>query len=168
MDAAKYGENVLHTARNNAGIGALLKNAASGLVATGTMTAFLAGAKAAGLMHNAPPKHITKRAEQKVGMKPHRQDSDTFNATWLAAHVAYGTGSGVVYGLVRGALPGPPWSSGLIYGGALWGISYLGLMPLLGLYPFPSDDRPSRVAVMIAAHGVYGETLAAVSDRLNS
>jgi hypothetical protein len=168
MDTSKYGQNVVHTARENVGVVPLLKHAASGLVATGAMTAFMAGAKVTGLLRNPPPKHITKRAEQKVGMSPRHQDKETFNATWLAAHVAYGMGSGVVYGLVRGALPGPPWSSGLIYGGALWAISYLGVMPALGLYPFPSDDSRSRVAVMIAAHGVYGEALATVSDRLNS
>ena len=37
-------------------------------------------------------------------------------------------------------------------------------MPALGLYPWPKEDRPSRVAVMIAAHFVYGGVTSAVND----
>jgi uncharacterized membrane protein YagU involved in acid resistance len=127
------------------------------------MSGFMVLGEAAGLLKSPPPKHITHEAERKAGMEPQEQSGATFSATWLAAHVAYGTASGVAYGLLQGVMPRSRVSAGLAYGAALWGFSYLGLMPALGLYPFPKDDDNSRIAVMIAAHGVYGEVLAGLA-----
>jgi hypothetical protein len=156
-------ERVLDSARRGLEPRAMLRNAGAGIVATGAMSAGMALGKALGLIGTPPPKHITARAEEKTGVEPHKQDSETFTATWLAAHVAYGAGSGVTYGVVQRLLPKSPAVAGLLYGGALWAVSYLGVMPALGLYPFPQKDDPSRVGVMIAVHGIYGETLAALA-----
>ena len=67
---------------------------------------------------------------------------------------------GAVYALVRGVLPRSTVASGLIYGEALWAVSYLGLLPALGLYALPEDRTLSQTAVMMAAHAVYGVTVA--------
>jgi len=136
-----------------------------GIVATAVMSGVLALAKATGLMRNPPPKHITKRIGQKVGLNPAAAPKPVFDATWLAAHVGYGAASGVVYGILRRLLPVPPLVSGPAYGLLLWAVSYLGLMPVLGLYPFPGEDSASRQAVMIVAHGVYGASLGEAERR---
>ena len=83
-------------------------------------------------------------------------------ARWVAAHLGFGAGAGIAYALGRSLFPRSRVLSGLAFGGAVWGISYVGLMPALGLYPAPDEDDPSRTAVMIAAHAVYGVTLAEV------
>jgi uncharacterized membrane protein YagU involved in acid resistance len=54
----------------------------------------------------------------------------------------------------------------LAYGLAVWGVSYINLMPNLRLYPPVRDDRLSRTAVMIAAHVVYGVSLAVLERQL--
>lgn len=156
--------NVLTTARKNLHAGRLVRYAGSGVVATGAMTLFMGAAKASGHLRKPPPKHITVRAAQRIGLKPHKAPQQAVTAAWLAAHVGYGMASGVVYGILRGVLPRSAWVSGLIYGGGLWAISYLGLMPALGLYPFPNEDYNSRVVAMIAAHGVYGVTLSHTAE----
>jgi hypothetical protein len=150
------------SARHGVQPGTIARNAAAGLIATGAMTVVMGLGKAIGLMGTAPPREITKRGERKSGANPNQQSRETFDTTWLAAHAAFGSGSGVVYGLLQGVLPKSEPVAGLTYGLALWGASYLGLMPALGLYPWPDQDRNSRVAVMIAAHVVYGEALAAL------
>ena len=48
---------------------------------------------------------------------------------------------------------------GVLFGLGIYGVSYKGWIPALGILPPPEDDRPGRPAVMIAAHIVYGLTL---------
>lgn len=138
----------------------LIRGGFAGLLATGTMSLVMAGGKAAGLLHSPPPKKITKHAEQQTGVNPHAMPQETFDASWVAAHVGYGAMVGVVYAMVRRVLPKSPVVRGLIYGEAVWAVSYLGVLPALGLYELPEDRTLSQTAVMLAAHAVYGVTLA--------
>ncbi len=82
------------------------------------------------------------------------------------SHLGYGSASGVVYVLLRRHLPSRPGAGGLVFGLALWAVSYLGIVPALRLYPWPDDDSRSRLGVMIAAHAVFGVTVATVNRRL--
>jgi hypothetical protein len=107
------------------------------------------------LLWTPPPKQITKRAADRVGIET-QPSSDEFTVGWIAGHFAYGAGCGAVYSVVRPILPGPVAVKGLIFGGAVWAVSYFGYIPALGLYPWPKDDSKSRMTVMIAAHAVYG------------
>ncbi len=145
----------------------LLRGATVGAIATGTMSSVIAVAKLAGLVHLAPPKQITKRAGKKVGVDLSKLPEPAFRTLWLSAHLGYGTTCGVGYALVQRYLPGGTVIRGLIFGEALWAISYLGVMPGLGLYPSPEDDSSSRTAVMIAAHAVYGVTAAITESGLD-
>ncbi len=49
---------------------------------------------------------------------------------------------------------------GLAYGAAIWGVSYMGWVPALGIMPPADRDRRDRQTVMLAAHLVYGTALA--------
>lgn len=137
----------------------VIRGGLAGLLATVVMTAVLFAAKALGLLYEEPPKEITKHAEQAAGAHPHRMSEEAFTASWLVAHTAYGAGCGVVFSVTRRFLPGPPVVRGVAYGLMVWAVSYLGFLPALGLYPSVEEDRDSRVAVMIAAHVVYGAAL---------
>jgi hypothetical protein len=131
-------------------------------VATAAMSVVIAAGKAAGLLETPPPKQITARAAHELGIPIHAIPQPAFTASWVLAHAGYGAATGVLYALSRPLLPKSRPLSGLLYGGAVWGISYLGVMPKLGLYPTPDDDRTSRSAVMIAAHAVYGTSLSSL------
>ena len=145
------------------------RGALAGLTGTGMMTLAIAAARAAGLLRTPPPAEITARAQEKaadtMGARP-RAAGPPFEAGWLAAHFAYGAACGVGYALIRPLVPAPPVGIGLAYGGAVWGLSYLGLMPALGLYPWPDDDSRSRMAATIAAHAVFGVATAEAERRL--
>lgn len=138
----------------------LVRGGVAGLLATGSHTAVMYAGKAAGLMGTPPPKQITHRAHEKAGGNPEERSAETFNAAWLASHAGFGAACGVGYSLLRPLIPGPSAIKGLLFGLAIWGTSYLKVLPALGLYPPPEGDSPSRTAVMVAAHLVYGETLA--------
>jgi uncharacterized membrane protein YagU involved in acid resistance len=89
-----------------------------------------------------------------------------FQPSWLLSHLGYGAGCGVLYSRLRPLLPRPLALRGLAYGLAVWGVSYINLMPQLRLYPPVQEDRLSRTAVMIAAHVVYGVALSVLERQL--
>jgi hypothetical protein len=137
----------------------LMRGAVAGAAATVPMTGVILGAKAAGLLYVPPPKQITAEAEQQTGAGANLSQGD-FTLSWLAAHFGFGAAAGALFGLGRPLLPGPAWLKGLIFGTAVWAVSYLKVLPGLGLYPPPSRDRDSRTGTMIVAHLVYGSVLA--------
>ncbi len=146
----------------------LVRGGVAGVIATGTMSAVIAVAKLAGLVHLVPPKQIAQRAGKKVGVDISKLPEPVFRALWLSSHLGYGTVCGIGYTLVvRRFVPGRPEIRGLLFGEALWAIGYLGFLPGLGLYPPPDDDSSSRTAVMIVAHAVYGVTVAITEAELD-
>ena len=54
--------------------------------------------------------------------------------------------------------------AGLLFGGGVWALAYLGIMPALGLYPPVDQEHPMRQATLIAAHAAYGITTAEVAQ----
>jgi hypothetical protein len=144
---------------NNGRTASAIRGALAGLAATAPMTAVIAAGGAFGLLFTPPPAQITGEVSERAGEQLSRR-SPEFTAAWLAAHFAYGAACGALYGLLRPLLPRADVIAGVMFGGAVWGVSYLGLLPSLGLFPSAKDDAPPRQAVMIAAHAVYGTTLA--------
>lgn len=155
--------------RNDTG-GRLLSGAAAGLVATVPMTAAMVA------MHHElparerqplPPRRITMRMAGKVGVRKH-MDGPQRTAATLVAHFGYGTAVGSLLGALapRGAAKAAAAGAG--FGLLVWTVSYLGLMPAMGLYPPATRDTPRRNILMIVAHLVWGGTAGAVVDALRS
>ncbi len=145
----------------------IVRGAVSGFVATAPMTAVIGLGDAAGLLRTPPPVQITETVAERAGEEPDR-GSPAFTAGWLAAHFGYGAVCGAIYAAARPLLPRSDLAAGLLFGGAVWAVSYLELLPALGLFPRATEDAPSRQAVMIAAHAVYGVSLAGIEDALAS
>jgi hypothetical protein len=143
----------------------LLIGAISGFVATAPMSAVIVLGRVFRLLWTPPPRQITSTAFKRVGVQPD-ESSEEFTAGWVAAHFLYGAAAGALYSTARPALPGSIAQKGLIFGGAVWSVSYLGFVPALGLYPWPQDDSRTRMAVMIAAQAVYGVATAQLERAL--
>jgi hypothetical protein len=100
-----------------------------------------------------PPREIVGAA---AGEAPEAEARTPRPAQALAAHFAYGALTGALFavGRRRGLLAGGAW------GLAVWGLSYLGWIPAVRLLR-PATRHPAhRNALMIAAHAVWGTTLA--------
>ena len=145
----------------------LARGALAGLAATVPMTVVIGAGRAAGLISTPPPVEITENAAEQVGEDPDRQ-SPEFQAAWLAAHVGYGAACGIIFSAIRPLLPRSNLAAGLLFGAAVWGVSYIGLMPSLNLYPDAEDDSNQRQVVMIAAHAVFGTATATVDSHLHN
>lgn len=143
----------------------ILRGAIGGLVATVPQTIPIIAAQRLNLIRTPPPVQISDRIASLTDVLPERSEPG-FTPVWLGAHLGYGTGCGVVYALVLRLLPRSVPVAGLMFGGGVWGVSYLGFLPALRLYPAPDDDSRSRAGVMILAHAIFGVALAWVYRRL--
>lgn len=137
----------------------IARGAVSGLGATVTMSAVIAGGKLMGLVPATPPKHITANLGHKLGLAPRRASDSAFHASWISAHLGYGMAMGIGYHALRNMLPRRGWYTGVAYGLLVWAVSYVGLLPAMGLFPPPEKTARRQTAVMIVAHMVYGASL---------
>ena len=146
----------------------LISGAAAGLVATVPMTLAMAA------MHRQlpareqqplPPRRITMRAAGKVGARKHLDESQRTAAT-LVAHFGYGAAIGSVLAAVAPRGAGKAAAAGAGFGLVVWTVSYLGLMPALGLHPPATRDTARRNLLMIAAHLVWGSTAGVLVNAL--
>jgi hypothetical protein len=142
----------------------LLRGSLAGLAGTVAMSAVMLAAKRTGLMGKMPPERITEAGLRLLHVKP---SEPAENALATVAHLGYGAGGGVVFSIAarnaKAPLPGP--IVGALFGLLLWGGSYAGWIPAVGILPPPHRDRRQRQASMVVAHLVYGSVLGALLAR---
>jgi len=140
----------------------LLGGAVAGGLATIAMTGVMFAAQRAGLMGEMPPEKVTRRLLHRLGWgSPRRETQDLLSSL---AHLGFGAAAGSLFGALERGLrvPGPPVLAGMVFGSGVWFVSYVGLLPALGLMPPPREDRPGRPQAMLLAHLVYGAVLGAL------
>jgi hypothetical protein len=142
-----------------------LAGGVAGVIATAVMTVAITLGKRAGLLHIPPPEQVTTSVTNKA--QPGAEaPAPGFTPGSLLAHHAFGAAGGVGYVVARRFLPDSPPLAGLAWAGLIWVTAYAGVLPALKLYPWPDQDRASRMAVMIGAHAVHGAVLAEAEKRL--
>jgi uncharacterized membrane protein YagU involved in acid resistance len=140
----------------------LLLGGASGVAASGAMSAFLEALIAGGIIDREPPEIITQNLERKAETPV--APTDSFRARWISAHTAFGGGMGAVFGAMRDVLPRNTAAAGALFGAGLWTAMYPLALPAVGLYPKPDDDHTPRAWAIAAGHLIYGLSLAAAFD----
>lgn len=149
----------------NSWIERAVAGALAGVVGTTAMSVPIFLAREFGVIGQAPPKEIARNAALETGTRQHMTHQE-FSVGWLLAHLGYGAGSGLVFALVRRFLPLNSPILGAVYGSILWAVSYLGVMPALGLYPLQQGAARRVVAVMLPAHWIYGAVAGEALDLL--
>ena len=140
----------------------VLSGALAGVVATGVMSLLMLGAKRMGALGEAPPRRLVRRLSAPLGLA--RPRGKALDALALAAHFAFGSTMGGLFGLLPGRAR--TTGSGALFGFGVWAVNYAGWLPRVGLMPPVHRDRPGRQPVMVAAHLVYGVALAAARRQL--
>lgn len=112
-----------------------------------------------------PPRQITENAAATAGVDL-GEDETTLESATMAAHFAYGASVGAMYGPIAGATGMPRAAEGMLFGLAVWGGSYLGLIPGAGLYRSAKDESPARNGLMITAHLIWGASLGLIAGYL--
>ncbi len=134
----------------------LIRGAVAGASATVPMSAVMAGGERLHMLGEPPPRKITRAGVRAVNGSATGAEVDALS--W-ASHFAFGAVMGAAYGLLVGDRR-PSIASGILFGTAVWAVSYAGWVPALGIMPSPSRDRPLRPEVMLVAHWAYGASLA--------
>lgn len=153
-----------------------LEGLLSGGVGTVAMTAAMAG------MHRRlplwqqyalPPRMIVEDAAEEADLDDDLSSDDKEALAWLS-HFGYGSLLGMAYGLLARK---PFWrgvGGGMAFGLAAWGGGYLGWLPALNMRASATKEPAERIAMMIAAHLVWGGATGLVQemqqseDRLNA
>src|SRR5579859_4767819 len=117
----------------------VLKAGAAGLIGTLTMSAVMGLSRRLGLLFNPPPRTVTWRVTRILGTRGDL-DQTSFTITWIAGHVAYGIGCGVLAGAARRALGQSSACLGALFVLVVWAVSYLGWLTAVGLYPWPKQS----------------------------
>lgn len=115
--------------------------------------------------HPLPPQQITENAAEAAGVPLQSESSQ--EGTALAAHFSYGAAAGAGYASFAGKTGLEPAVEGALYGLAVWGGSYLGLMPATGLYKSATEEPAARNLLMIAAHVIWGAALGVIANQLS-
>ena len=139
----------------------ILGGALAGLAATAPMTLAMELEHRRLPRHHRyvlPPREITERVVARAGLD---QALEEEHHQWLtfASHFGYGAAAGAVYALGPLRAPLPPALTGPLFGLLVWAVSYLGVMPLLRLFPFAHEEPQRRNWLMVGAHLVWGGTL---------
>ena len=144
---------------------AIFDGAIGGAIGTVGMSVLMLAAGKAGLMGEQPPDKIAGAALDALGV--HEPDAKAQDAMATALHFGFGTGSGVLFGVLHRRLPfrAPGTLHGMLFASAMWAASYQGWIPGLNIMPPASEDRPDRPRVMLLVHLVYGAILGIVVAR---
>jgi len=124
------------------------------VIATAAMTAVFGAGQGLDALAEPPPDQIVEAAAAKAGTTPPRPPARGV-LVWLA-HFAFGAAMGVLFRWLR---PNGRVAEGVVFGIALWGVSYQGVLPAARLLPPATRDDTRRQAVNLLAHCVYGVAL---------
>jgi hypothetical protein len=140
----------------------LMRGAAGGLAGTAAHTAVMVAARSLGLGGKLPPKAITDRVLDRLGLRPREE---TRVALAVANHIGFGVGTGALFGAFAPRSRAKSIAAGTAYGLAVWLASYAGWAPTIGALPHARRDRPDRQVMMIVAHAAFGAVLGAVAAK---
>jgi hypothetical protein len=144
--------------------------AAAGFAATGPMTLVMAAGRELlpeHEQHSLPPRIVTERAAESVGVA-HRMGEPERKGATTAAHFGFGAAAGAVYGAIAPRLPFDPVLNGIAFGLGVWASSYLGWLPVAGLHSPAHRESVGRNAMNVTAHVVWGGILGSLTRRLAS
>jgi NAD(P)-dependent dehydrogenase (short-subunit alcohol dehydrogenase family) len=125
------------------------------------MSLVMLGAKRLGALGEPPPRRLVRRLSTALG--PRAPRGKALDVTALAAHFAFGSSVGGLFGLLPGRAR--TLGGGALFGLSVWAVNYAGWLPKVGLMPPAKRDRPGRQPSMIAAHLAFGVALSAAHRR---
>lgn len=83
----------------------------------------------------------------------------------IASHFGFGALCGIVYSLVFAKMRARTEARGAVFGLAVWGTSYFGWLPALGLAPASWRRSRQKTGLLMIAHVIWGVSLARLALR---
>jgi hypothetical protein len=147
-----------------------LVGALGGISATGPMTiamVWLHRCLPAAHRYSLPPREITVHLAKAI--RVHRQlGPDARAMLTLINHFGYGAMVATLYALAESRVGVGVLVKGPIFGAIVWLISYLGFLPAVGILEPATKHPPSRNALMLVVHLIWGLQVGIFVDTLLS
>jgi hypothetical protein len=149
-----------------------LAGALGGFLGTFVLSALRVSMNKLELVGATAPEQVVRRAEE-VGLADN-WSLGARRALMVAAHFAYGTAVGAVFGVLRNGEDDEPESEtaaelqgdrddapteaavGAALGVLSWGAGWAGLLPIVGVHPAPWTQRTPRALLPVLDHAVFG------------
>ena len=133
-----------------------LRGALGGLGATLVLSGLREAWARIGLVFETAPMQVVDRIEE-LGLVG---DLSPWGRRLLTvfAHFAYGTGTGMSFGLLRRERggPGEEASVGSALGVLAWGVGWASWLPLAGVHRAPWTQKTPKVLLPVIDHAVFG------------
>ncbi len=109
-----------------------------------------------GLVFETAPMQVVNRM-QEVGLVEGSSSEERRGLT-VAAHFAYGMGTGTAFGFLRRERGGPTEEAavGAALGLLAWGVGWASWLPLAGVHRAPWTERTPKVLLPVLDHAVFG------------
>jgi hypothetical protein len=136
--------------------GRMLAGALSGSVGTLVLSGLREVLSRMGLVFKTAPMQVVERAEE-LGLVENWSPR-ALRLLTVAAHIAYGVGTGTALGLLRREREGAAQETavGSAMGILVWGAGWSSWMPLTGVHDPPWEQRSWKVLLPVLDHAVYG------------
>ena len=133
-----------------------INGALGGLGGTIALTGFRKGLARVGLVQKTAPEQVVERLDE-LGLTDD-WSPEAHHALAVAAHLAYGVGTGAVLGLLRHRRGGVSEEAavGSALGLLAWGAGWSTWLPLAGVHEPPWKQETPRVLLPILDHVVFG------------
>lgn len=134
----------------------LLAGVLGGVAATLILSGLRGAWTRLGLVFETAPMQVVNRMEE-VGLLE-GWSSQARRILTVAAHFAYGMGTGTAFGFLRRERGGPVEEAavGSALGVLAWGAGWSSWLPLLGVHRAPWTQRTPKVLLPVLDHAVYG------------
>ena len=142
---------------------AMVDGALAGVAGAGCMSVVRMAARRVGLIDLTPPQ-ATKTWLQKHGVGV--AEGSAAHLLDAVIHLGVSATGGAVYGALVEPGRRPPLASGALFGLALWATAFGALAPALGITRSPWRGAWRETAVNVAAHLIYGGSLAVMTGEL--
>ncbi len=136
--------------------------ALSGLGGTVVLTGLRKGLARAGLVQTTAPEQVVDRLDE-LGLTD-GWSPEAHRALAVAAHLAYGVGTGAALGLLRRRRGGVSEEAavGSALGILAWGAGWSTLLPLTGVHEPPWEQDTPKVLLPVLDHAVFGAVWALI------
>jgi len=133
-----------------------VKGALGGLGATVVLSGLREAWARVGLVFETAPMQVVDRAEE-MGLVGDLSPMSR-RLLGVAAHFAYGAGTGTAFGLLRREKGGPGEEAavGSALGVLAWGAGWSSWLPLTGVHRPPWTQKSPRVLLPVIDHAVFG------------
>lgn len=142
----------------------IVEGALAGVAGAGCMTVLRMAARRWGLIDRTPPQATRAWLSRVGGVRP--DGGATRHVTDALVHIAVSAGGGAAYGAMAPAATRPAIATGVGFGLALWAAAFGLVAPALGITRSPWRRVWRETAVNVAAHVLYGLSLAVVAGEL--